>query len=112
MRRDVNVDDEQRDAQEHQQQAAPVDGDDREAEERGDERNCAKCPGQNHAGMKDLETDPGEAGKEEQREDVRVDQRVEQSCEEAKVHVVNLRAGDMERVAARLRLHAVCLLEQ
>ncbi len=62
--------------------------------------------------MKDLEADPGEAGKEEQREDVRIDQCVEQSREETEVHVMNLRARHVERVAAGLRLHAVRLLEQ
>ena len=65
------------------------------------------APGSTTPGMEDLEADPGEAGEEEQREDVRVDQRVEQAREETQVHVVDLGAGGVERVAARLRLHAV-----
>ena len=62
--------------------------------------------------MEDLEADPGNAGKEEQRDDVRVDQRVQQAREEAGLDVVDLRAGEMQRVALRLRLVAVQLPKQ
>ena len=105
--RHVNVDDEQRNAQEHQQQSAPADGQDREAEQGGDERDSPERAGQDDARMEDLEADPGEAREEEQREDVRIDQRVEQAREEAEVHIVNLCAGEVEGVALGLGLHAV-----
>ena len=63
---------------------AQLDRQDREAEQRGHERDRAERAGQHDARMEDLEEDAADAGEEEQRQEVRVDQRVEQAREETR----------------------------
>ena len=85
VRDDVGVHDEQRGSEQDEHDAGPARRQHREAEQGRDEADAAECAGEHDAGMEDLERDPGDARKEEQRQQVGIDQRVQQAREEAHV---------------------------
>ncbi len=87
VRRDVQIDHEERGSEEDERQATPGERQDREPEERGDHADRAERAGDHDPGVEELEAQPGKAGEEEQRDDVRVDQRREEPRQEAFVHV-------------------------
>src|SRR5205085_10647753 len=84
----------------------------REAEQRSDESDGAERSRKYDAWMEDLVADPGESSEKEQRDDVRIDQRIEQTREEARMHLVDLGAGEVQHETLRGRLVAVERLQK
>ena len=112
VRRDVRVDHEQGDTEQHEDQPAPRDRQHREAEERAHHADRAERAGDDDPGMEQLEAEPGDAGEEEQPDDVRVDQRRQETREEPRSDVDDGRTGGVHREMARLRRAPVDLPQQ
>ena len=114
VRRRVQVDDQQDDAEQHEREPSPARSEHREAVQGQHEAHGAERAGQHDAGMEHLEDEPDDPEQEEQADQVRVDDRVEEAREEAGLDRVDLGVRQVQREGPLLvlRVVAVQLLEE
>src|SRR5579864_3145262 len=105
----VQVDDEQRNAEQHEGDTAPARVQNGEAVQGEHEADAAERAGKHDPRMQHLEDEPDDPGEEEDRDEVWVDDRVEEAREESRLRRVDLRAGEVERVGALGVLRPVAL---
>jgi hypothetical protein len=111
VRRRVEVDEQQGDAEQHQRQPSPARSQHREPVQSQHETDGAERAGQHDARMEHLEDEADDPEQEEQADQVRVDDRVEETRDEARLDRVDLRSREMQRVGT-LRVLRVVAVER
>ena len=109
---DERLGDEEPRSEQHQQEPGRRDGQHLESVEADDERDRAHRPGEDEAGVPQLDDDPEEPEGEHQRDHVRVDQHVESTLPEGHLDPLDLGAGRVEHESLGDGAPAVDLLEE
>src|SRR5438552_1617895 len=97
VRRGMEVDDQQRDSEQHEREPSPARRQHREPVQGQHETDGAERAGQHDSGVEHLEDEPDYPEQEQQADQVRVDDRVEETREEARLDRVDLRSREMQR---------------